>query len=1297
MKNFVLVPSIIVFFLLLTACNAQTSPTSSVPTPTETIVKISPIPDPVNITYGNAMGLDWSANSQQLSVLFTGGIVKFSTTDWQSNGEIPVDGINHALPFSVVGNIVQAVYSSDESYLSSLRANDFSMGSIESDYSIGIDTRNTILGLSVEHNLYVIQTLRCSAVDEDATCLSHYDLYTIKENERLFSLFEFDQELYESNTVIQYSADGRYLAAGADDNLIRIWDIKQKKLLFSALMDSDVYDLDFSYDDHMLLAAGNDATVRVWDIESGKELARLNHLPAGVFFARFIKNDSEILLGLKNGEYSRWEFDRIRSSISNPHPLFTLEPEYYFTPIVPIISISPNEKWIATINQYHVDIWNLETGQPFGPLPGFNSNITQIIHSPDGHHLAFKDDKHIYLYETQTHQFVGALPGPEQKYYAIAFQGDQPILVADAANQLIIWNFSSGVVQRFDETDDNPCLNMRTISMDGKLLVSNRDGYTYICDMETKKTISKVDNSNYGNDSFHFSDDGTKLLFLSDNTARLINTVTGEEIYKIIVKNGDISNQTDQFLVFPSYALYNLNNGATQKISTEIEPKRYASLNRNGRLIAVSDEDNIELYDILTGKLLQTIGDKYLTGLFFSTGDDILYGNHYAGVLKAWDLSTLTDPNTYNQIVMPQPTAISFPCSSGEAEPTATLEPTSDPKTIPTIVPTIASTTTTNSEQSKNKWIYNEEEDFGSPNPLLSSWSADEERVAVATIKQIDIFNVNTSRKMISLPIVGDPFAMSFSNDHNLLAVQIVNDRVELWDTNTGSLIHYLPDVGCAIYSLEFSVDDRTIHADCGREEFVWDSTTGGRVNQSMVENSFHNLMKWDGVSLRLYNQDGEILKTFEYPKQFPEKYFFSDDGNLLFIGYHPYTLAHSGVIINDFYEPAVGQIWEISNLENPVLLSSISTPKWNSDPYFFMDSPIAHFTSDNRYLFTSLDDETIRIWEVNTGNLITEIPGTSDFVLSKDQNRLETFDSTGAVSIWDISDRRHPVRIWQLAYSYPSVQQVLFTSSQDEIILLNGQTFSSHPLRNGIIQTTQEAIHLPYRVDQVITASQDGHWIGINQHGSVSICDRNQASTPCESLFTFPDRDIYLQPVDLAFSPDSRWLAASTPTGRVIYWDIATLTFHDLANNEEYYNLEFDPDGKHLLASSVLGDAILIEIKTREVIHKYTQIGDINFFVPNTKELVTIHENSNDINVIDLEGGTATHTFKNPRMINAAAIHPDGKHLIFSDKAGTYYLDLVTGKFLNQTDSVFYTIAISPDGSMMVTVDAAGQIQVWK
>jgi len=83
---------------------------------------------------------------------------------------------------------------------------------------------------------------------------------------------------HEGGTTMSlaFSADGKLLASGGYDNLVRLWDVASgHEIRKLAGHEKGIYGLAFSSDGTTLVSHSHDGTVRVWNPQMGKQRASL--------------------------------------------------------------------------------------------------------------------------------------------------------------------------------------------------------------------------------------------------------------------------------------------------------------------------------------------------------------------------------------------------------------------------------------------------------------------------------------------------------------------------------------------------------------------------------------------------------------------------------------------------------------------------------------------------------------------------------------------------------------------------------------------------------------------------------------------------------------------------------------------------------------------------------------------------------------------------------------------------------------------------------------------------------------
>jgi WD40 repeat protein len=195
-----------------------------------------------------------------------------------------------------------------------------------------------------------------------------------------------------------FSADGRFLAAGGTDSIIRMWETTTGKAI-SQLKghDGNVYNVQFSPDGRFLVSGGFDFSIRLWEVSTGKEVRRFE------------------------------DPERV--------------PNYYravFSPDGTILASAAKDG--------SVKLWEVSTGNLIRTLTGHKNRVRGIAFSPDGTRLATGGQDHtLRLWDVRTGKELTD-PKKTEQIHRLAFSPNGTRIVTGSLNgEIVLWNSSESL------------------------------------------------------------------------------------------------------------------------------------------------------------------------------------------------------------------------------------------------------------------------------------------------------------------------------------------------------------------------------------------------------------------------------------------------------------------------------------------------------------------------------------------------------------------------------------------------------------------------------------------------------------------------------------------------------------------------------------------------------------------------------------------------------------------------------------------------------------------------------------
>jgi len=190
----------------------------------------------------------------------------------------------------------------------------------------------------------------------------------------------------EKSNFAQISPDGRLLASAGDDNVLRVTEISQGKLLTQFELDQDINAAAFSPDSRWIATAGGDlpfepGTAQIWDIQTGKQVTKHMLHDEWVKSLEF-SPDARILLTQSGSRTAHLWDTHTGAEIGKPmrHELG-----------IEFVRFSPDGKWVLTSGSDRIgeDIrfWDARTGMGLaGPIV-FDDSVNDAQFSADGQRL----------------------------------------------------------------------------------------------------------------------------------------------------------------------------------------------------------------------------------------------------------------------------------------------------------------------------------------------------------------------------------------------------------------------------------------------------------------------------------------------------------------------------------------------------------------------------------------------------------------------------------------------------------------------------------------------------------------------------------------------------------------------------------------------------------------------------------------------------------------------------------------------------------------------------------------------
>ncbi len=592
------------------------------------------------------------------------------------------------------------------------------------------------------------------------------------------------------------------------------------------------------------------------------------------------------------------------------------------------------------------------------------------------------------------------------------------------------------------------------------------------------------------------------------------------------------------------------------------------ALSSDGKTLASGSYDNtIKLWDVATGKLLQTLSghSSWVLSVAWSSDGKTLASGSDDNTIKLWDVATgkllQTLSGHSSSVYSVAWSSDGKTLASGSYDNTIKLWDVATGKLLQTL-------------SGHSSWV------------LSVAWSSDGKTLASGSYDNtIKLWDVATGKLLQTLSGHSSwVLSVAWSSDGKTLASGSDDKTIKLWDVATGKLLQTLSGHSSSVYSVAWSSDGKTLASGSYDNTIkLWDVATGKLLQTLSGHSSSVLSVAWssDGKTLASGSYDktiklwdvatGKLLQTLSGHSSRVLSVAWSSDGKTLASGSDDKTIK--------LWDVATGKLLQTLSGHSSRVLS-------------------VAWSSDGKTLASGSDDKTIKLWDVATGKLLQTLSGHSSSVLSvawsSDGKTLASGSYDNTIKLWDVATGKLLQTLsghssWVLSVAWSSDGKTLASGSYDNTIKL-------WDVATGKLLQTLSG-HSSWVLS--VAWSSDGKTLASGSDDkTIKLWD--VATGKLLQTLSGHSSSVY----SVAWSSDGKTLASGSEDKTIKLWDVATgkLLQTLSGHSSRVYSVAWSSDGKTLASGSydktiILWNLDLKDLDLKDLLGKGCQFID-NFLV---------------------------------------------------------------------------------------------------
>ena len=452
---------------------------------------------------------------------------------------------------------------------------------------------------------------------------------------------------------VAYSPDGKLLASGGSDGVIKLWHVPTGSELRALSGHADaVRSVAFSPDGKVIASGSADQTIILWDALSGRQLRSLKGHTAGILSIAFNSNGQTLASSADDQKIKVWDIatgaekrelsghertvtalayspdGKLLASASadktirlwdaeSGAPRLTINTKLFLR----ALAFSPDGQTLASGSQdYYIKFWRVADGAEVRTFTGNPGMSNSIAYSPDGKRLiSAKGDGLIELWTIETGQRINIVGGTNVTLNAVAFNPDGQSFASGGDDKTIkLWDVTLGQQVETLKGRSSPVTSL-AFTPDGRLLASgSADGTIKLWPVGQGPDLRVLSGHDDTVFSVAFSPDGKTLASGSaDYTVKVWDVLTGKQVRMLRESSAAI---------------------------------RSVVFSRDGQVLAAAADYGIHLWDAATGTLRRTLDPQSgpIYSIAFSPDGKTLACGVHDGTIMLWEVATGTKLRAFN-------------------------------------------------------------------------------------------------------------------------------------------------------------------------------------------------------------------------------------------------------------------------------------------------------------------------------------------------------------------------------------------------------------------------------------------------------------------------------------------------------------------------------------------------------------------------------------------------------------------------------------------------------------------------